>query len=163
MKLSNPEDFLDIGYMAENFTAYDCLDNEIEVHRSKDESIKIYISMPLLDERTLEEIKIVDSFLNSAQIALSCYLILSQKSDCEFTKDLQKCKVLFDKEDDFCSNYGLLTNGGMMAKALFVIGKEGAIYHIQTPKELHTPFDLENLRIYLNKTYATYNGEGCHG
>ena len=50
-----------------------------------------------------------------------------------------------------------------LTKALFLIGKDGAIYHIDMPENLEKPLDLEKIRLALNKAYHSYTGAGCHG
>ena len=49
-----------------------------------------------------------------------------------------------------------------LTKSLFLIGKDGAIYYIDTPQALEKPLDIEKIRTALNKTYQTYTGTGCH-
>ena len=50
-----------------------------------------------------------------------------------------------------------------LTKALFLIGKDGAIYHIDMPSNLDSPLNLERIRAELNKVYQSYTGAGCHG
>ena len=50
-----------------------------------------------------------------------------------------------------------------LTKALFIIGKDGAIYHIDIPEDLEKPLDMERVRLELNKVYQSYTGVGCHG
>jgi peroxiredoxin len=74
---------------------------------------------------------------------------------------------VFDINEEFASMYGTkIVSGSLenrLTKALFLIGKDGAIYHIDMPSNLDSPLDLERIRAELNKAYQSYTGAGCHG
>ena len=69
--------------------------------------------------------------------------------------------------DEFGPMYGTkIVQGDLenkLAKALFLISKDGAIFYLEFLKNLEENFDLERLRVELNKAYITYTGVGCHG
>jgi hypothetical protein len=46
---------------------------------------------------------------------------------------------------------------------MFLISKDGAVFYLDMPNDLSDPFDLDRLRVELNKAYTSYNGTGCHG
>jgi hypothetical protein len=50
-----------------------------------------------------------------------------------------------------------------LTKALFLIGKDGAVYHIDMPENLEKPLNIERVRVEVNKVYQSYTGVGCHG
>lgn len=165
MTLLNPHEFLDVGYMAEDFVASNYEGKLQTIKRSDKEAMAIFTSFCQLSRFSMKEIEIIDSFLQHAQVPLRAYIILKTPNNYayELSKTLQKCQLLFDTQEEFSGLYGIQTVEGVLAKTLFVIGKEGAIYHVQTPQSANEAFDLESLRMHLNKTYQSYNGTGCHG
>lgn len=165
MQLLHPSEILDVGFMAEDFYARDANGEHIDVKRYGKDTMQLFFAFSNCDEATLKELRRIDALFNEAVVAIKCYAVFSQQNQALKTLStaLQKCQILFDAEEDFALNYGVKTVEGNLAKALFLVGKDGAVYHVQTPQSADEPFDLELLRLHLNKTYATYNGEGCHG
>jgi peroxiredoxin len=163
------EDFIDVGYMAEEFEAMDIHSNMIEVKRRvEDTPIVIFASFPNYDEYA-EEIKELDSFLSDAKVNIKAYLILEDKlEEYEVLKNkLDKFTPIFDTNGDYGELYGTkLESGtleGKLTKALFVISKDGAIFYIDFPSDLSQKIKIDRLQVELNKAYNTYNGVGCHG
>lgn len=161
-KLELIDEFIDIGYMAEDVMVDDIDGNEIEIKRySPKRTIQLFISAPFVDNAILE----IDEFLNEANIDLDCYLFMSQKE--ENIPELKKLKLVFDKDGDFGELYGTkIVSGSLkdkLTKSLFIIGKDGAIYHIDIPSNLEDNFQIERIRQETNKVYQSYTGVGCHG
>ena len=158
-------DFLDVGYMGENFDASDIFGKLHTIKRSDKKAMQIFIALPSLDDGLINEIQVIDKFFDSAQVPLHCCVVFGKLDERvkELSKSCQKCQILIDSEDEFGGMYGVGDSETGLSKTLFVLGREGAIYHVQTPLKPSTAFDLEQLRIELNKTFLTYNGVGCHG
>ncbi len=164
------DDFIDIGYMAENFEALDINQETIEFKRSNpNRSMSILISMPNLDQIFIDEILKIDTLLNSLEVEVHCYLVFDKYHDqfVELNNKLQKLSLIFDYEEEFGNMYGTkIINADLenkLTKALFLISKDGSVFYIDMPQDLSKLFDLERLRIELNKAYVTYTGVGCHG
>lgn len=160
------DEFMEIGYMAEDVKVHNFHKDEITIKRSNNEkSMQIFASTPFNDNSIIE----LDKFLSDVSVDLRCFLIV----DSEFQElsalknSLNKFEIFQDRDDEFGSMYGTKIISGSLkdklTKSLFLIGKDGAIYYIDMPENLSTSFDLERLRIELNKVYQSYNGVGCHG
>lgn len=163
------EDFIDIGYMAENYEAADIDGKTVEIRRSHpDKSMSLFISFPALEDFEPEILKI-DKFLSNLQVAVNCYLVFAKSNDltAELAKKLTKLIPVFDTEDEFGPMYGTkLESGsleGELTKALFLISKDGAVFYLQMPEDLEKEIDLDRLQVELNKAYVSYTGVGCHG
>ena len=104
------------------------------------------------------------NFFTSFEVAFT-YLIFNEKV--KFDYDFKKIIPVFDVNEDFASMYGTKIVSGTLenclTKALFLVGKDGAIYHIDMPEELQKPLDMDRIRVELNKVYQSYTGVGCHG
>lgn len=159
------DDFIDIGYMAENFDGIDLNDNKISIKKaSPNRNIQIFLSFPNFEDFS-EEIINFDEFISNAKIDIFVYVIFNEKLDLNY--QFKKVIPVFDVNEEFASMYGTKIVCGSLenrlTKALFLIGKDGAIYHIDMPSNLDSPLNLERIRAELNKVYQSYTGAGCHG
>ncbi|MBN2768671.1 MAG: hypothetical protein JXQ68_06170 [Campylobacterales bacterium] len=166
-RLELTDDFIDVGYMAENIVAEDINGDIFEIKRSHgDDSMTLLVSLP---QMLLDEVATLDKFLSAIKVPIHCYLILAERRQegQEGLKKLQKLEAVFDVQEEFGGMYGTKIVTGSMApdlcKSIFLISKEGAIFYIDMPLKLEENFDLERLGIELNKAYVIYNGVGCHG
>jgi hypothetical protein len=164
------EDFTDVGYMAENIEVQDLAGEIFEIKRSHpDKSMTILVSFWNAKDEFLDEILKIDEFLSHIQVPMNSYMIFDKdaKIDAVLKNRLKKFKVVLDAEDEFGNMYGTkLVSGslkGKLTKSLFLISKDGAIFYLDMPDDLSKEFDLERLRIELNKAYVSYTGVGCHG
>lgn len=169
MKYKNEEflltdEFIDIGYMAEEVEAVDLEGNEIILKKaSENRMIQIFLSFPSFEEFK-EEILAFDEFMDEAQVEIFSYILFNEKIE---LPKFKKLIPIFDVNQDFADMYGTKIISGSLenklTKALFLIGKDGAIYHIDMPENLEKPFDMDRIRVELNKVYQSYTGVGCHG
>jgi peroxiredoxin len=155
------EDFIDVGYMAENFTATDRDGNEVEIKRSHpNRSMTLLLSMPSGGFET--EILRIDKFISAIEVDINCYLVLNQKVDIE----LKKFELIIDSLDEFGGLYGTKIEGEYLqdelTKALFLISKDGAVFYLDMPEKLEDEIKLDRLQVELNKAYVSYTGQGCH-
>jgi len=170
MKYKNEEfkltdEFIDIGYMAEDFDAYDLKNNLIKIKKANENRmIQIFLSFPNFKDFE-DEIIAFDEFMNDAKVEIFTYVIFNKKIDIDYK--LKKVIPIFDIDGDFGDMYGTKIISGSLenclTKALFLIGKDGAIYHIDMPQDLEQNLNMERIRVELNKVYQSYTGVGCHG
>lgn len=169
MKYKNEEfnltdEFIDIGYMAEEIEAIDIEDKEILIKKSSaNRMIQIFLSFPNFEDFK-DEILAFDEFMNDAKVEIFSYVIFNEKIN---LPKFKKIIPVFDVNQEYGDMYGTKIVSGVLenrlTKALFIIGKDGAIYHIDMPENLETPLDMERVRVELNKVYQSYTGVGCHG
>jgi len=164
------EDFIDVGYMAENIEVVDASGDLLEIKRSHpDKSMTLLASFPHDKDGFLDEILKMDELLSNIQVPLNCYYIFDKdyKQGTVLKNRLKKFSVVLDSDDEFGNMYGTkLVSGSLedkLTKSMFLISKDGAIFYLDMPNDLSKEFDLERLRIELNKAYASYTGVGCHG
>ncbi|QOG11258.1 hypothetical protein [Arcobacter sp. FWKO B] len=126
-------------------------------------TVVLIVSLPNI-ENTDIQIQKLDNFLSNIVVDIDCYLVLANelKTDVK-TKKLQ---LMYDKYKEFGTMYGTLITSSTLenelCKAIFIIGKDGAIYYEQTMDNLQDELDFEKLSIELNRAFSTYNGQGCH-
>ncbi|WP_375725120.1 hypothetical protein LXN10_06825 [Arcobacter sp. KX21116] len=159
------DELIDVGYMAEDIETIDLQDNELTIKKaSPNRMIQIFLSFPNFEDFK-EEIIAFDEFMNDAKVEIFTYIIFDKKID--FDYKFKKILPVFDINEDYGNMYGTkIINGTLencLTKALFLVGKDGAIYHIDMPEDLSKPLDMERIRVELNKVYQSYTGVGCHG
>ena len=159
------DDFIDIGYMAENFDVINLNNEEVNIKKaSPNRNIQVFLSFPNFDDFS-EEIIAFDEFINDAKVDIFTYIIFNE--NIVFPYEFKKIIPVFDVNEEFANMYGTkIVSGSLenrLTKALFLIGKDGAIYHIDMPNNLSSPLDLYRIRTELNKAYQSYTGAGCHG
>lgn len=169
MKYKNEEfeitdELIDIGYMAENVDVEDIEGKEFTIKKaSPSRTIQIFLSFPDFEEFK-EEILFFDDFMHDAKVEINTYIFFSRPIN---LPKFKKIIPVFDINDEFAEMYGTkIVSGSMenkLTKALFIIGKDGAIYHIDMPEDLENPLESERVRVELNKVYQSYTGVGCHG
>jgi len=163
------EDFIDIGYMAENIEVTDFYGNTKEIKRSDEKgSMTLLISFPFVQNGFLEEILKLDKFMSNIQVDIHCYFIFSNKcpEKTVIKNRLEKFEIVYDNEEEFGNMYGTKIVSGeledKLTKAMFLISKDGAIFYLDMPQDLSEAFDMDRLKVELNKAYVTYTGVGCH-
>lgn len=163
------EDFIDIGYMAENIEVTDFYGKTKEIKRSDEKgSMTLLISFPFIQDGFLDEILVLDKFMSNIQVDINCYFIFSNNcpEKSAIKNRLEKFEIVYDTEDEFGNMYGTKIVSGeledKLTKALFLISKDGAVFYLDMPDDLEKPIDLERLQVELNKAYVTYTGVGCH-
>jgi len=158
------DEIIDIGYMAEDVVVENIDGKEFTIKKaSPSRTIQIFLSFPNFEEFK-DEIIFFDNFMAEAKVEIYTYLFFNKPLK---LPKLKKIIPVFDVNNEFGDMYGTkIVSGSMknrLTKALFIIGKDGAIYHIDIPENLETPLDLERVRVELNKVYQSYTGVGCHG
>jgi peroxiredoxin len=159
------DEFIDIGYMAEEIEVQTLKGEPLLIHKtSSKRSIQIFLSFPSFDEFK-EEIMAFDAFINEAKVDIDAYIIFDKNVNCSY--NFKKLIPVLDTQEDYGNMYGTkIVSGsltGKLTKALFVIGKDGAVYHIDMPTNLEDSLDIQRIRVELNKAYQSYTGVGCHG
>ncbi|RXJ68515.1 hypothetical protein CRV08_06710 [Halarcobacter ebronensis] len=158
------DEIIDIGYMAENVDVEGIDGKEFTIKKANaNRMIQIFLSFPNFEDFK-EEILAFDEFMSEAKVEIYTYIFFD--SPLELPK-FKKIIPVFDINNEFGDMYGTKIVSGTfvdkLTKALFIIGKDGAIYHIDMPNDLETLLDVERIRVELNKVYQSYTGVGCHG
>lgn len=163
------EDFIDVGYMAENIEVLDFYNKPKEIQRSHpDQSMTLLVSFPMMNNGFNDEIIKLDKFMANIQVPINCYFIFNKTSEDKtaLKNKLEKFEIVFDNEDEFGNMYGTkIVTGSLkekLTKSLFLISKDGAIFYLDMPDDLENDLDLARLQVELNKAYVSYTGVGCH-
>ena len=83
------------------------------------------------------------------------YIMTSSKEE-----DIQKVNTMFHLHDgfisteysDFAPKFGVSMNDKLLAKALFIIDKEGVFKYAEVPSNVEARYDLQNFEMALDET-----------
>ena len=163
------DEYMEVGYMAEPIEVSTIDGNFLTIADQKsDRTLQLLASFPNESEFEADIIEF-DKFFDDLKIELKLYMIFAQSSEYieQLAKKLNHFEVVIDREGEYGQMYGTVYVSGaltaQLTKAIFLIGKDGAIYLDDMPSSLETSFKLELLVSELNKAYAAYTGVGCHG
>ncbi len=164
------DDFIDVGYMAENVEVTDINGKIKEIKRShSDGAMTLLISFPDTSDEFINEIIKLDEFMSHIQVDIHCYFIFNEfyENKTVLKNRLKKFEIVIDNEEEFGNMYGTKIVGDVLkqrlTKALFLISKDGAIFYLDMPNDLiNEQIKLDRLQVELNKAYITYTGVGCH-
>lgn len=163
------DDFMDVGYMAENIAVLSTCKEQIELKRSNaDKSMSIFVSFPSVNDFENEILRL-DKFMSDIKVDINCYLLFDSFSSqsVNIEEKLNIFKVFFDEEEEYGNMYGTKIEKGTLenklTKALFLISKDGAVFYVDMPELIEKPLDIDRLHVELNKAYVAYTGVGCHG
>ena len=164
------EDFMEVGFMAENVTVDDFYGKPLQIKRShSDQSMTLLLSFPSFTNGFREEILKLDAFLSHITVPIFTYLLFDApfEEQIALKNRLNRLEIVFDTHGDFGSMYGTQIVSGTLVnkltKSLFLISKHGALFYLDMPEVLENPLKLERLQVELNKAYTSYTGAGCHG
>lgn len=163
------DEYMEVGYMAEPVVVSDLEGNTRTIaDQKKSQVLQLLASYPALEEFEAEIIEF-DKFFDDLKIEMELYLIFSENNPFvkQLAPKLTHFNVVVDTEGEYGNMYGTLYVSGeleaQLTKAIFLIGKDGAIYLDDMPLQLEKSFKLELLVSELNKAYSAYTGVGCHG
>jgi len=164
------DDFIDIGYMAEDIEVSDLNGQIKQIKRSHENgAMTLYVSFPDTSDDFIKEMFKLDEFMSHIQVDVHCYFVFNKldKNEIILKNRLKKFQIVIDSQDDFGNMYGTkIVNGVLedkLTKALFLISKDGAIFYLDMPSDIsNKQIDLKRLQVELNRAYITYTGVGCH-
>jgi peroxiredoxin len=164
------DEFAEVGYKAEKVKLLNYSDQDIVIggqHHNKE--IQLFISLPEYDNEFMHEIEELDNLLSDASIPINTFLITkNEPKNFELIKSkLSAITPLFDTYEEFGTMYGTkIETGkfeGKLAKSIFIIGKDGAIYFENIFSDMSQKIDSSIVIIELNRAAQAYTGVGCHG
>lgn len=163
------DEYMEVGYLCDSVEVENLQGEELIISsQRKDRLLQLLISYPNLKEFSNEIVEL-DRYFDDLKIEMKNYLIFSSKDDFaqEIAKKLNNFEVVIDRDREFGEIYGTLyVNGELesqLTKSLFLIGKDGALYHEDMPLKLEDNFKFNTLASELNRAYVAYTGVGCHG
>lgn len=168
MRITHKSSFLelqdlpvDIGYASEKVELKDPKGTNIAIG-GQNGTTQLLISAPFIDDGLLAQLKELDTLLNiNALNAITKSLIVANAS--HTIPVMEEWFSGYDADGAFGDFYGLRLTNDELAKALFIISKDGAVFHHEILNDLDALFNIEKTVIKISAAMNCYTGKGCHG
>jgi thiol peroxidase len=152
---------LDVGYASE----------KVDIKNSKGETFKIggqngatqlLISLPFIDETLLTQLKDFNTLLSvNALGGISKALVVANNK--HELPALEEWLIGYDYDEAFGDYYGIRLSNKELAKSLFIISKDGAVFYHEILSDLSEPFSIDKALAKIVAANSCYTGKGCHG
>lgn len=152
---------LDIGYASEKVELKDCTGSIVTIG-GQNGTTQLLISAPFIDDGLLTQMSEMDTLLSlNALDSITKGLIVA--SDTHHLPTIDGWLCGYDADEAFGDYYGVRLNNDQLAKTLFVLSKDGAVFYHEILKDLDAPFSIEKALAKIVAAQSCYTGKGCHG
>lgn len=156
---------LDIGYSSEKV---DLKNGSGEIYQigGQNGGTQLIISAPFIDESLIAQLHELDSllYINALRGITKSLVVATDKNDIPV---MDEWHTGYDYDDAFGDYYGVRLRGeelgGELAKTLFIISKDGAVFYHEVLSDLDAPFSLDKALLKVAAAQNCYTGKGCHG
>jgi peroxiredoxin len=155
---------LDIGYASESVTLTDG-SGKSHVIGGQNGKTQVIITAPFIDDAFIAELKAInDELPRGGDYEVTAALVVA--NDAHTDPMLDHFDFLIDSNGEFGDWYGVrlvgAPCGGELAKAVFIISKDGALFYDEFAGNLHTTFNADTLLRKVAAAQLCYTGKGCH-
>lgn len=156
---------LDIGYASEKVDLKNSA-GEIFQIGGQNGTTQLIVAVPFVTEELIKQLKEIDSllYINALGGMSKVLIVATDKHDMPV---MEEWLVGYDYDKAFGDYYGVRLSGeelsGELAKSIFIISKDGAVFHHEILCDLNEPFNIEKLILKTAAAQSCYTGKGCHG
>lgn len=151
---------LDVGYASEKADLKNS-QGDIFTIGGQNGVTQLLISVPFIDDALMAQLKEIDSLLSlNALGGITKALIVA--NDTHELPALQGWLAGYDYDETFGDYYGVRLSNQELAKTLFIISKDGAVFYSEIVSDLNGPFSLEKVLPKIAAAQNCYTGKGCH-
>ncbi len=152
---------LDIGYASERVDLKNTL-GEIYRVGGQNGSTQLLISVPFIDDALMTQLSELDTLLSlNALGGITKALIVA--NDTHALPSLEEWLSGYDYDEAFGDYYGVRLSNKELAKSLFIISKDGAVFYHEILPDLDAPFSIDKTLAKIVAANSCYTGKGCHG
>lgn len=152
---------LDIGYASEKV---DLKNHAGEVFKlgGQNGGTQLLISAPFIDESLLQQLSELDTLLSlNALGGITKGLIVANNQ--HNMPKLDEWLVGYDYDEAYGDYYGVRLSNKELAKTLFIISKDGALFYHEILDDLNGVFSIDKAIAKIVAANSCYTGKGCHG
>jgi len=151
---------LDVGYASEKIDLKNVQDEKFTIG-GQNGATQLLISAPFIDDALLTQLNEMDSLLSlNALGGITKALIVA--ADKETLPPLEEWLVGYDYDEAYGDYYGVRLNNKELAKSLFIISKDGAVFYHEILGDLNEPFSIDKALAKIVAANSCYTGKGCH-
>lgn len=152
---------LDIGYASERVDLKNVLGESFCVG-GQNGSTQLLISSPFIDDALMTQLSEIDTLLSlNALGGITKALIVA--NDSHKLPSLDEWLIGYDVDEAFGDYYGVRLSNKELAKSLFILSKDGALFYHEILSDLNGPFSIDRALAKIVAANSCYTGKGCHG
>jgi peroxiredoxin len=152
---------LDVGYASEKVSLKN-REGEIFALGGQNGATQLLIAAPLIEESLITQLQELDTLLRiNALEGITKALIVA--SDTHEIPHREEWLIGYDYDEAFGDYYGVRLSNRELAKSLYLLSKDGAVFYHEILSDHHAPFDLEKALVKIAAAQTCYTGKGCHG
>ncbi|MFH0709743.1 MAG: hypothetical protein V2A75_06000 [Pseudomonadota bacterium] len=152
---------LDVGYASEKVSLKNHKDETFTIG-GQNGFTQLLISTAFIDEALISQLTEVDTLLSlNALGGITKALIVA--NDQHELPTLQEWLSGYDYDEAYGDYYGVRLSSKELAKSLFIISKDGAVFYHEILSDLNAPFSIDKALAKIVAANSCYTGKGCHG
>lgn len=152
---------LDVGYASERCDLKNSAGETFRIG-GQNGATQLLISVPFIDKGLLSQLREMDTLfsLNALGGVTKALILSSDKHD---LPTMQEWLVGYDYDEAFGDYYGVRLTNKELAKSLFILSKDGAVFYHEILADLNEPFSIDKALAKIVAANSCYTGKGCHG
>lgn len=152
---------LDIGYASEKVDLKNASGENFRIG-GQNGATQLLISAPFIDEALTTQLQEIDTLLSlNALGGITKALIVA--NDTHTLPTLEEWLSGYDYDEAFGDYYGVRLSNKELAKSLFIVSKDGAVFYHEILGNLNDPFSIDKALAKIVAANSCYTGKGCHG
>ena len=152
---------LDVGYASEKVSLKNHKDETFTIG-GQNGFTQLLISTPFIDEALISQLSEMDTLLAlNALGGITKALIVS--NDQHELPTLEEWLSGYDYDEAYGDYYGVRLSNKELAKSLFIISKDGAVFYHEILSDLNDSFSIDKALAKIVAANSCYTGKGCHG
>ena len=152
---------LDVGYGSEKINIKNSLGEIIPIG-GQNGATQLLISTPFIDDALISQLHELDTLLSlNALGGMTKALIVA--NDKHELPTLPEWISGYDYDEAYGDYYGVRLSNKELAKSLFIISKDGAVFYHEILSDLNEPFSIDKTLAKIVTANSCYTGKGCHG
>jgi len=152
---------LDVGYSSEKVNLKNHAEESFTIG-GQNGFTQIILSTPFIDDALLAQLEEMDNLLGlNALSGITKALVVANPQ--HTNPQMEGWQFGIDTDEAFGDYYGVRLANKELAKTLFIISKDGAVFYHEVLSDLNAPFSIDKALAKIVAANSCYTGHGCHG
>lgn len=152
---------LDVGYASERIDLKNSTGEKFTIG-GQNGSTQLFISAPFINDDLMTQLNELDALLSlNALGGITKALIVANET--HTLPVSQEWLSGYDYDEAYGDYYGVRLSNKELAKSLFIISKDGAVFYHEILADLNEPFSIDKALAKIVAANSCYTGKGCHG
>ncbi len=152
---------LDVGYASEKVNLKSPT-GEVFTIGGQNGVTQLLISVPVIDNTLITQLRDFDTLLslNALGGITKALIVANNKHE---LPTMQEWLSGYDYDEAYGDYFGIRLSNKELAKSLFIISKDGAVFYHEILNDTNKPFSIDKALAKIVAANSCYTGKGCHG